>query len=52
MLKDLKLGDRLEAVIKAIVPRKIIEKVQGKTEEGKEPDCGCAKRKKWLNELT
>jgi len=49
MLKNFKLGDKVESVIKAVVPKKIIEKVQGeKGEEG----CGCAKRKKWLNNLT
>ena len=52
MLKNFKLGDKGEAVIKAVVPQAIIKKVQGTTEEGKEPGCGCAKRKKWLNELT
>ena len=52
MLKNFKLGDKVEAVIKAIVPNAIIKKVQGETEEGKEPDCGCAKRKQWLNNLT
>jgi hypothetical protein len=52
MLKNFKLGDKVEAVIKAVVPQAIIKKVQGETEEGKEPGCGCAKRKKWLNELT
>ena len=52
MLKNFKLGDKVESVIKAVVPNVIIKKVQGKTEEGKEPDCGCAKRKQWLNNLT
>ena len=50
MLKNLKLGDKLEALIKAIVPKKIIEKVQ-EEKEGEE-GCGCAKRKQWLNDLT
>jgi hypothetical protein len=52
MLKNFKLGDKVEAVIKALVPNAIIKKVQGETKEGEEPSCGCAKRKKWLNELT
>ena len=49
MLKNFKLGDKVESVIKAVVPKKVIEKVQGK--EG-EKGCGCAKRKQWLNNLT
>ena len=52
MLKDLRLGDKVEAVIKTVVPKAIIKKVQGETTEGKEPGCGCAKRKQWLNNLT
>lgn len=52
MLKNFKLGDKVEAVIKAVVPEVIIKKVQGEPKEGEEPGCGCAKRKKWLNNLT
>ncbi|KKL66960.1 hypothetical protein LCGC14_2139810 [marine sediment metagenome] len=33
MLKDFKLGDKVEAVIKAIVPNAIIKKVEGETTE-------------------
>lgn len=40
----LKLGDKLEKVIEAVVPAKIVKKV-------KENDCGCDKRKEWLNDL-
>ena len=29
MLKNFKLGDKVEAVIKAVVPKAIIKKVQG-----------------------
>jgi hypothetical protein len=49
MLKNFKLGDKVEAVIHAIVPKYVIKKVQG---SGSEPGCGCAKRKEWLNNLT
>lgn len=52
MLKNLKLGDKLEALIKAIIPKAIIKKVQEKEGEDGEEGCGCAKRKKWLNNLT
>ena len=37
------LGDKVEKAIEKVLPKKLIEKV-------KEKDCGCSKRKKWLND--
>jgi len=46
-MKDLKLGDKLESLIKAVIPKKVIKAV-----EEKEGGCGCGKKKAWLNNLT
>ena len=42
----LRLGDKVEMLIQATVPDKIIERVKNK-----KGDCGCAKRKQRLNGL-
>lgn len=47
MLKNFKLGDKVEAVINAVVPKKIIKSIKEK-----EGGCDCGKRKEWLNNLT
>lgn len=52
MLKNLKLGDKLERLIHAVVPKAIIKKVQGEEDENGECKCKCSKRKEWLNNLT
>ena len=44
-MKDLKIGDKVEKVINTILPEKLVKKI-------KESDCGCEKRKEWLNDLT
>jgi len=38
----LKLGDKVEAIIKAVVPKKIIKKVKSR-------GCNCGQRKRRLN---
>jgi len=43
---NLRLGDKVEALIEATVPNKIIEHVKNK-----EGGCGCAEKKKRLNDL-
>jgi hypothetical protein len=43
---SLKLGDKLEKVIKAVVPKKVIKYVQEK-----DGGCGCGARKAALNKL-
>jgi len=42
----LRLGDKVEKLIHAVVPKKVIDKVQEK-----EGGCGCAKRKEYLNQF-
>ena len=44
-MKDLKLGDKVEKIIETVTPKAILEAV-------KRSDCGCQKRKDWLNGLT
>lgn len=44
-MKDLRLGDKVESIINATVPKKIVDAV-------KSLGCGCQKRKDWLNGLT
>lgn len=39
--KSLKLGDKVEKVINAVVPKKFIPK-----------DCGCGARRDWLNGMS
>lgn len=46
MSLELKLGDKLESIINAVIPNKIITAVQSK-----DGGCGCAKRKAALNNL-
>lgn len=38
------LGDKVEKAINALVPKKVVDKV-------KKGDCGCQKRKDWLNQF-
>ena len=40
----LRLGDKVEKVIETVVPKVILDEV-------KKHDCGCSKRKEWLNKL-
>lgn len=42
----LMLGDKVERLINAVVPKKVIEAVQSK-----DGGCGCAKRKELLNRI-
>ena len=46
MSLNMKLGDKLEAIINAVVPNKIITAYQEK-----DGGCGCAERKAKLNKL-
>ena len=45
-MANLKLGDKVEKLINAVVPDSIIKKVKEK-----DGGCGCGKRKAKLNEL-
>lgn len=46
MRKRLMLGDKVEALINAVIPKKIVDAVKEK-----EGGCGCQKRKDALNKL-
>jgi hypothetical protein len=45
IMKDLKLGDKVESLIENTIPPSIIDMV-------KRNGCGCKGRKDWLNNLT